>query len=103
MPREDAMGYRYSIINQCMQLLKQSELPTIKKLRVEILLIQLKRLLLDDEMSAEPKFGPCGEEAFDALLNQMRRICSEDCGSEMISSLMDQMGGVVTELSSPQL
>lgn len=94
------MGYRYSIVNQCMQLLKQSDLPTIKKLRVEILLIQLKRLLLDDELSLEPKSGPCGEEAFEALLAQMRGICGTECEGEMINELMDQMGGFVSELSS---
>jgi hypothetical protein len=96
------MGYRYSIINQCMQLLKESDLPTIKKLRVEILLIQLKRRLLDEELSAEPKAGPCGEEAFEDLLNMMRRTCCENCESEMVGNLIDRMGGVVNELSSAQ-
>ena len=42
------MDHQYSIINQCLQLLKQSDMPTIKKLRVEIQLIQMKRLLLNE-------------------------------------------------------
>jgi hypothetical protein len=101
--REDAMGHRYSIVSQCMQLLKKSQMPTIKKLRVEILLIQLKRLLLDYDLDKEPKIGPCGEDAFEELLNQMHSICSEDYESEKISELMAKMGSVVTELTESHM
>jgi hypothetical protein len=97
------MGHRYSIVNQCMQLLKQSDLPTIKKLRVEILLIQLKRLLLDYDIDNEPKIGPCGEDVFEELLRQMRCICSEDCESDQVSALMEKMGGVVSQLSETHM
>lgn len=93
------MGYQYIIVNQCLQLLKQSNLPTIKKLLVEIKLIQMKRYLLDDdEFSSKQKSWSCGENVFDTLLSQMRKI---RCGhnEEVLTDLMERMSGMLTVLS----
>jgi len=38
---------QYRIVNECLPLLKQTEIPIITKLRIEIQLMQQKRLLLD--------------------------------------------------------
>ena len=93
------MDHQYSIINQCLQLLKQSNLPTIKRLRVEIQLIQMKRLLLNDAISPEVKFGPCGSEVFVGLLGQMRSICGGGgCEGENLGDLMNSIGGMLTVL-----
>jgi hypothetical protein len=94
------MDTQYRIINQCLQLLKQSEMPTIKKLRVEIQLIQMKRLLLNDALPNEVKCGSCGEDVFEGLLNQMRGICSGNCDGEALTQLMDRIGGMLTILGT---
>ena len=94
------MDNQYRIINQCLQLLKQSEMPTIKKLRVEIQLIQMKRLLLNDALPNEVKCGSCGEDVFEGLLSQMRGICSGDCDGEALIELMERIGGMLTILGS---
>jgi hypothetical protein len=96
------MDNQYRIINQCLQLLKQSEIPTIKKLRVEIQLIQMKRLLLNDALPNEVKCGSCGEDVFEGLLNQMRTICGGNCDGEVLSDLMGRIGGMLTILGSEQ-
>lgn len=96
------MDTQYRIINQCLQLLKQSEIPTIKKLRVEIQLIQMKRLLLNDSLPNEVKCGSCGEEVFEGLLHQMRGICSGSCDGEALTQLMDRIGGMLTILGADQ-
>jgi hypothetical protein len=96
------MDQQYSIINQCLQLLKQSDLPTIKKLRVEIQLIQMKRLLLNDAMINEIKCGSCGEEMFEGLLSQMRGICSGSCEGDALTDLMDRIGGMLSVLGGEQ-
>ena len=97
------MDYQYSIINQCLQLLKQSDMPTIKKLRVEIQLIQMKRLLLNEAMPKATDNGPCGEGEFEGLLSQMRRICGGNCEGEALTSLMDRIGGMLLVLGGDQL
>ena len=96
------MDNQYRIINQCLQLLKQSEMPTIKKLRVEIQLIQMKRLLLNDSLPYEVKSGSCGEDVFEGLLSQMRGICGGTCDGEDLAQLMERIGGMLTILGSEQ-
>jgi len=96
------MDHQYSIINQCLQLLKQSDMPTIKKLRVEIQLIQMKRLLLNDAISSEVMCGSCGEDVFEGLLCQMRGICGGNCEGDALSDLMSRIGGMLTDLGGDQ-
>jgi hypothetical protein len=96
------MEHQYSIINQCLQLLKQSDMPTIKRLRVEIQLIQMKRLLLNEDISHELKSGPCGRDVFEALLNQMRNLCGEGSERDLLPDLMERIGGMLTVLGGDQ-
>lgn len=96
------MEHHYSIINQCLQLLKQSDLPTIKKLRVEIQLIQMKRLLLNDALTAEMMSDSCGEEVFEGLLNQMRRISRGSAEGDALADLMKRIGGALNALGGVQ-
>jgi hypothetical protein len=96
---EDAMDYQYIIVNQCLQLLKQSNLPTIKKLRVEIQLIQMKRLLLeDDDLPGKVMYGSYGDSPFDGLLSQMGKICGGNYEGETLTDLMERMSGMLTVL-----
>lgn len=97
------MEHQYSIINQCLQLLKQSDLPTIKKLRVEIQLIQMKRLLLNDALTNEIMSDSCGEEVFEGLLNQMRRISRGSAEADALTDLMKRIGGMLHVLGGEQL
>lgn len=92
------MSHKYLIVNQCLQLLKQSNLPTIKKLLVEIKLIQMKRLLLDDDVPSSSKCGYCGESVFEGILSQMRNVCGGDQESENLPALLDRMSGVLMVL-----
>jgi len=94
------MDKQYHIINQCLALLKQSGMPTIKKLRVEIQLIQMKRLLLNDALPTEVRCGSCGEEVFEGLLNQMHGVCCGSCDGDALSQLMDRIGDMLTILGS---
>jgi hypothetical protein len=97
------MDHQYSIINQCLQLLKQSDMPTIKRLRVEIQLIQMKRLLLNEAIAKEVKYGPCGTDVFEGLLGQMRGICGSQGGEgDGLADLMSRIGGMLTVLGGDQ-
>ena len=92
---------QYSIINQCMQLLKLSTIPPIKKLRLEIQLIQLKRFMLNKDLPVELMRGTCSEDAFKTVLCQMRRINNEGRGADdAVSDLMDHLGTIIDQLST---
>jgi hypothetical protein len=95
------MDYPYIIINQCLQLLKLSDIPTIKKLRVEIQLIQMKRLLVNDSISNDPK-REYGEDVFEVLLCQMRRISEGSCEGNDLVDLMNRIGGMLAVLGGDQ-
>lgn len=92
------MDQQYSVINQCLQLLKRCDLPTIKKLRVEIQLIQLKRLLLNEAISSEILLSSGGEEMFQGLLYQMQTINSGSAKADALAELMNQLSGMLTLL-----
>jgi hypothetical protein len=96
------MSHKYIIVNQCLQLLKQSNLPTIKKLLVEIKLIQMKRLLLDEDVPSTSTCGYCGENVFEALLCQMRRISGGDYEGETLTDLMERMSGMLMVLGEQE-
>lgn len=70
--QEEAMD-EYTRINQCIELLKGSNLSTIKKLRIEIQLIQLKRHLLNDDFHVTVSFG---KVTLAEVLAEMTRICA---------------------------
>ena len=96
------MNREYSITNQCLQLLKQSNLPTIMRLRVEIRLIQMKKLLLNDALTYEVKSEDSGEDVFEGLLGHMRRICGGNSEGDALAALMERLGGMLTYLDGKQ-
>jgi hypothetical protein len=97
------MGEPYSVINQCLLILKQSDLPITKKLHVEIQLIQMKRLLLND---AIPREGApcrcCEEDMFKELLRQMQMVCKGDIEGGPLADLMDSIDGMLVTLGTEQ-
>jgi len=94
------MNAQYRIVNECLQLLKRSDISQVKKLRVEIQLIQLKRLILKDDRPDRLTCGSCREESFDGLLLAFRNICNGGGGGNTASDLMQLIGGIIGNLSS---
>lgn len=75
----------YDILNECLLLLGKGSLPTAYKLRIEVGLIQLKRLFtkVDKEVGDPPEF--------ENLLAQVRKV-SESGGagfSELIAEIAE--------------
>jgi len=87
------MDHRYSILTACMQFLKQSNLTTTDKLRVETQLIQLKRHLLNNAL---PSSAACGEEVFEDLLCQVRGVKLGESGA--LANVMKRMSDMLTVL-----
>jgi len=82
---------QYRIVNECLPLLKQAEIPSIKKLRIEIQLIQLKRLLLHEG-------GPdwyCDEDTLSDVLCDLRKIRDGEGAVDAVSHLTKRLGGII--------
>lgn len=90
------MTPQYRIINQCLQLLNQSEIPDLYQLRVEIQLIQLKRLLLDEH---RPVWA-CSEETLHEVLCEFRKIRDGECAVDAVSDLIKRLGSIIAEFST---
>jgi hypothetical protein len=92
------MNEQYNLINEGLLLLKQSDIPLVEKLQIEIQLIKMKRLLLSDAMPSEVTRMVCGEESFEALLSQIRGICAGDCQQNSLNLLNDRIEDMLTSL-----
>lgn len=69
------MEKEYLIINECLAAVRQSDLQIVKKLRLEIKLIQVKRLLLDDQVVSGIKDDSGVLEKFEDLLAVIEVVC----------------------------
>ncbi len=92
------MDQQYAIVNHCLQLTKQSDIPTRAKLRVEISLLQMKRLLLDDTLPQEARHGACCVSEFEDLLCHMRRIYGRDYQDGNVEEILDRIDALLITL-----
>jgi hypothetical protein len=74
------MIVQYSILNSCLSKLKASNLPTLERLKLEVQLIQTKRLLLDHDVEHGVAGNEGSEAEFRALYCLVRSAC-EVCDS----------------------
>lgn len=92
------MSPQYKTAKLCLQMLQASEITTNQKLRLEIQLIQLLRLLLTEDVGCTVA-GPCSEEAFDALLEEVAVIRKKRGHPDAINCVMERLGSMLAALS----
>jgi hypothetical protein len=73
--RRNPMLRQYDLLNKCLKELKGSMLPAEKRLRVELLLIQTKRVLLKDEVESKVTGDVASEKEFLGVYEHLRRVC----------------------------
>jgi hypothetical protein len=66
---------QYSVLSKCLFELKKSDLPLIEKLRIEVQLIQTKRILLDHRVENSIAGALDSEHQFNHLYDQLRLVC----------------------------
>jgi len=67
---------QYSVLTKCLAELKSSELPIIEKLKIEVQLIQTKRILLDYRVEQKITGVASSERDFNDLYEQIRYACN---------------------------
>jgi hypothetical protein len=76
MKGEEPMLKQYSVVTKCLSELKKSDLPIIEKLKLEVQLIQTKRLLLDCKVEYRIAGVASSERDFDSLYEKVRHACN---------------------------
>ena len=71
---------QYSIVSKCLSELKSSDLPVIEKLKIEVQLIQTKRILLDYNVEQRVSGVARSEKEFSDLYEQIHFVCNSKGG-----------------------
>lgn len=91
-PWSRTVNNEYRTVNHCLELLKSCDLPRPVKLRVELQLIQLKRLLINETVSV-------GDDNWQALLAHMRTLKESAPEEEELVSVMGEIKSLITGLN----
>ena len=86
----------HRVLNQCIQLVKLSEIPAIDKLQAVINLIQVKRLLLDAGMPDDL----CSEESLYEVLCDIKKIYKDGYEVNAVSALVNRLSRTIDTLSA---
>lgn len=93
------MNSRYSLIDDCLQVLRQCDIPAIPKLRLEVQLFQIKLLLLGDELSGEIKGRYCSEALLLELHRQMVGLRDGETDGNSIKKLRIRLQQIALDLA----
>ncbi|GFO70342.1 hypothetical protein GMLC_39210 [Geomonas limicola] len=85
---------QYSILTKCLAELKNSDLPIIEKLKLEVQLIQTKRILLDQKVEYRVAGVASSEREFNSLYEQIRTACN----SGRIKAEIEQIKGHIHQI-----
>lgn len=83
------MNRQYSLVNECLKLLREKEIDPIQKLRIDVQLIQLKGLLLVGEMD-----DAAADSFMVSLLAVCRNISKLDGGASASAAFDEVTGGL---------
>ena len=77
------MMRQYELLNLCLRELQGSRVPSDKKLRIEVLLLQTKLVLLRKEVESQVWGNAASEREFFGLYERVRQVCGRDCQADM--------------------
>jgi hypothetical protein len=81
------MNSRYRLINDCLQVLRQCDLASRQKLRLEVELFQVKLLLLSDEVSGDVKARYCSEVVLQELYQEIKELSGSGVSGSGVSGV----------------
>ena len=94
------MLIQYQILNMCLFQLHKSRLSTVSKLKLEVQLYHLKRLLLMDEVAAVVKDNTVSEKEFMSLYECFKNMVTDDSTTSDIEGLILQQNELKEAISS---
>ena len=91
------MDYRYGIVNECLGLVRQCNMPVNDKLCLETLLYHVKIALLNSRRKTKAELLVC---SFEELLHNIQLICDREVDHESLSALISRIHGLLASLNS---
>lgn len=82
---------QYDLVNQCLEVLKSSDIDMMEKLRLENLLIQMKMLLLVDVYKQETMPDVFKVHNFEELFGHVRQVCSSRNTPDAVKTLVEHV------------
>jgi hypothetical protein len=89
---------QYLILTCCLTELKASGIPTMEKLKLEVQLIQAKRILLDHEVKLRVSGVEDSEAEFSDLYNLVRLACKYENANNEIDKVNAQLQDIINGL-----
>jgi hypothetical protein len=90
---------QYQILTCCLTELKSSGIPTMEKLKLEVQLIQTKRILLDHEVKLRVSGVEASEAEFNDLYNLVRLACKYDNANNEVDKVNAQLQEIMHGLN----
>jgi hypothetical protein len=91
------MDYRYSIINECLGIVRQSDMPENSKLYLETLLYRVKLSLLKSTNNFK---GTQSLDEYEGLISQAHAACGHDCNEQTVRDLTGSINVVISQLTN---
>jgi len=89
---------QYQILTCCLIELKASGIPTMKKLKLEVQLIQAKRILLDHEVKLRVSGVEASEAEFNDLYNLVMLACKYDNANNEVDKIYWKLQEIIQGL-----
>jgi proline dehydrogenase len=91
---------QYRILTSCLSELKKSDIQTMEKLKLEVQLIQAKRVLLEYEVEHRISGVEASEAEFHDLYDHIKKVCSSNCANDEIGRVASRLQKIIGELRS---
>jgi hypothetical protein len=91
---------QYKVLTSCLSELKASNLPVIDKLKLEVQIIRLKRVLLDHEVAHGVLGVASSEQEFNDLYGHVRSACSSSSSGRGTDELSSHLHDIKTGLEN---
>lgn len=96
------MNKQFKLIDECLQVLRRCNIPSMQKLRLEVQLFRIKLLLLSDNMSRETKCSICSEGTLLEVYNQLVVIDGKGSGA-VLEAVTTQLRQIEIHLSRAEV
>ena len=94
------MPDQYRIVVSCLHMVKKGDLTPVNKVRLEIQLIHLLRLLMEtDPGDVNTRPDCCSQRAFDDILELSSQTGRPRCSALLVGDLMERVGDMIATLS----
>jgi hypothetical protein len=88
----------YDLLNKCHVELRNSKLPTIDRLQLEMYILRAKIILLDDDSGAKSNYSIKSEIEIKELYEQISNLCGPEGNVADVGAIVERMQRLIEEM-----